>query len=109
MRTNDTRRIPTDAAAAGRRHPSTRPIHPFCGAMGPEHAGLLAGIVERSEWVCFPAGAGSGVRAQERGTDVVLDGRAAFGSGARYADWAGVAFAMADADGNTRRPLDLRF
>jgi alkylation response protein AidB-like acyl-CoA dehydrogenase len=49
------------------------------------------------------------VRASERGDDLVLDGRAAFGSGARYADWAGVAFAMADDAGETRRPLDLRF
>jgi alkylation response protein AidB-like acyl-CoA dehydrogenase len=84
-------------------------FHLFCGALGPDHTDLLAGIVERREWVCFPAGAGSGLVGREDGGDFVLDGRAAFGSGARYADWAGVAFAVADADGRARRPVDLRF
>ncbi len=84
-------------------------FHLFCGALGPDHVDLLGGIVEHHEWVCFPAGAGSGVRAQVDGERLVLAGRAAFGSGARYADWAGVAFAMAGADGAPIRPLDLRF
>ena len=84
-------------------------FHLFCGALGPEHADLLGGIVEHREWVCFPAGAGSGVRATAADGQLRLDGRAAFGSGARYADWAGVAFAMAGADGAPLRPLDLRF
>ena len=84
-------------------------FHLFCGALGPDHADLLAGIVEHHEWVCFPAGAGSGVRAVDGGDGFVLDGSAAFGSGSRYADWAGVAFAMAEADGAVIRPLDLRF
>jgi len=96
-------------------------FHLFCGALGPEHADLLGGIVERHEWVCFPAGAGSGVRAsvvdgqppgdddQRHAAQLRIDGRAAFGSGARYADWAGVAFAMAGPDGAPVRPLDLRF
>src|SRR4051812_8647555 len=72
-------------------------FHLFCGALGPDHADLLSGIVERHEWVCFPAGAGSGVRATATDDRLQIDGRAAFGSGARYADWAGVAFAMAGA------------
>jgi two-component flavin-dependent monooxygenase len=84
-------------------------FHLFCGALGPAHAGVLSGIVERHEWVCFPAGAGSGVRASPHGVDLTLQGAAAFGSGARYADWAGVAFAMAEPDGTVIRPLDLRF
>jgi alkylation response protein AidB-like acyl-CoA dehydrogenase len=84
-------------------------FHLFCGALGPAHADLLAGIVDRREWVCFPAGAGSGVHGRDQGEHVVLDGTAAFGSGARYADWAGVAFAMAAADGSIARPVDLRF
>jgi alkylation response protein AidB-like acyl-CoA dehydrogenase len=84
-------------------------FHLFCGVLGPDHADLLTAIVDRREWVCFPAGAGSGVLATEEVDSIVLDGRAAFGSGARYADWAGVAFAMADPDGGARRPLDLRF
>jgi 3-hydroxy-9,10-secoandrosta-1,3,5(10)-triene-9,17-dione monooxygenase len=84
-------------------------FHLFCGALGPEHTDLLAGIVENREWVCFPAGAGSGVHATHRGEHLALDGPAAFGSGARYADWAGVAFAMAEPDGTVVRPLDMRF
>jgi two-component flavin-dependent monooxygenase len=84
-------------------------FHLFCGALGPEHTDLLAGIVERREWVCFPAGAGSGVHATDHGDQLALDGPAAFGSGARYADWAGVAFAMAGPDGTVIRPIDMRF
>jgi alkylation response protein AidB-like acyl-CoA dehydrogenase len=84
-------------------------FHLFCGALGPDHADLLGGIVEGHEWVCFPAGAGSGVHAVEHGDHLVLDGTAAFGSGARYADWAGVAFAMAEPDGTIIRPVDVRF
>ncbi len=84
-------------------------FHLFCGVLGPDHAELLAGIVDGHEWVCFPAGAGSGILAGEDGDSVRLTGQGAFGSGARYADWAGVAFAMADPDGGARRPLDLRF
>ena len=84
-------------------------FHLFCGALGPDHADLLGGIVDAHEWVCFPAGAGSGVRAQERDGMLTLDGAAAFGSGARYADWAGVALAMTEPDGTVIRPLDLRF
>ncbi|MPY92841.1 MAG: hypothetical protein GEV08_07150 [Acidimicrobiia bacterium] len=84
-------------------------FHLFCGALGPDHEELLAGIVARREWVCFPAGAGSGVRGTAKGDDVLIEGRAAFGSGARYADWAGVAFAMTGPDGRVTRPPDLRF
>lgn len=84
-------------------------FHLFCGVLGPDHAELLAGIVDRHEWVCFPAGAGSGIFATEEGDSIRLNGQGAFGSGARYANWAGVAFAMADPDGVARRPLDLRF
>ena len=84
-------------------------FHLFCGVLGPDHAELLAAIVDRHEWVCFPAGAGSGILATQEGDSVVLSGHGAFGSGARYADWAGAAFAMAGPDGAARRPLDLRF
>jgi 3-hydroxy-9,10-secoandrosta-1,3,5(10)-triene-9,17-dione monooxygenase len=84
-------------------------FHLFCGVLGPDHAELLAAIVDRHEWVCFPAGAGSGILAADEGDSVQLSGHGAFGSGARYADWAGVAFAMAGPDGGARRPLDLRF
>jgi alkylation response protein AidB-like acyl-CoA dehydrogenase len=84
-------------------------FHLFCGALGPAHDGLLAGIVERREWVCFPAGAGSGVHATDHGDHLTLAGTAAFGSGARYADWTGVAFAMAEPDGTVIRPIDTRF
>lgn len=84
-------------------------FHLFCGVLGPDHAGLLSDLVHRHEWVCFPAGAGSGILATDQGDSAVLNGRAAFGSGARYADWAGAVFALAGPDGAARRPLDLRF
>jgi alkylation response protein AidB-like acyl-CoA dehydrogenase len=99
-------------------------FHLFCGALGPAHLELLAGIVDRHEWVCFPAGAGSRLYAREEqapgtpagsaggdgGSVIVLDGSTAFGSGSRYADWAGVAFAVVDpATGKIGSPPDLRF
>ena len=84
-------------------------FHLFCGALGPDHADLLAGVVGRREWVCFPAGAGSGVHGSVDGAELVLDGRAAFGSGARYADWAGVAFVMDSSEPAPDERPDIRF
>lgn len=90
-------------------------FHLFVGALGPDQAPLLAEMVRRDEWVCFPAGAGSGVYGtlHPGGTDstgsATLVGKGSFGSGSRYADWAGVVFAVLDAEGQPRRPLDLRF
>lgn len=83
-------------------------FHLFCGALGPDHAALLRHIVEQREWVCFPAGAGSRVLGRVEGEDVVLDGSATFGSGSRYAEWAGVVFALGD---GSRPPTsdELRF
>jgi alkylation response protein AidB-like acyl-CoA dehydrogenase len=83
-------------------------FHLFCGALGAEAPDLLASIVTNHEWVCFPAGAGSRVLATAGEGRVVLDGPATFGSGARYADWAGVAFALSE-PGSTPTPDDLRF
>lgn len=85
-------------------------FHLFCGALGPDHHDLLAGIVERHEWVCFPGGAGSRVHARAEADRLVLNGPTAFGSGSRYAEWAGCAFAVADpATGKAANPPDLRF
>ena len=83
--------------------------HFFCGLLGPEHAGLLAGIVANREWVSFPAGASTRVKGELRGEEIYLEGTAAFGSGARYGEWAGVGFVMADAPRARRFTLvDLR-
>ena len=84
-------------------------FHLFAGTLGPDHAGLVRGIVERGEWVCFPAGAGSGVQGTLDGDHAILRGHGAFGSGGRYADWAGVVFAVCDDEGRRVEPLDLRF
>ncbi len=65
-------------------------FHFFCGLLGPDNADLLSGITERHEWVCFPAGATSQVEFENDGDDVVINGSAAFGSGSRYSEWAGV-------------------
>ena len=67
-------------------------FHHFAGLLGPDHHDFLRDIVRGHEWVCFPAGASTAVTATARGADVMLNGVAAFGSGARYAEWAGVVF-----------------
>ena len=67
-------------------------FHHFAGLLGPEHTEFFKGIIERREWVCFPAGASTQVTSEKQGEETLLTGVAAFGSGARYAEWAGVAF-----------------
>lgn len=67
-------------------------LHHFVGVMGPQHTDFLRGIVEKHEWVCFPAGASSNITGKLRDQHMILDGVAAFGSGARYAEWAGAVF-----------------
>ena len=71
-------------------------FHLFCGLLGPRNHQLLAGVTERHEWVCFPAGASSAVRGVIEEDVIKITGKAAFGSGARYAEWAGVAFVVDD-------------
>jgi alkylation response protein AidB-like acyl-CoA dehydrogenase len=66
--------------------------HHFVGLLGPAHIDFLRDIMMRREWVCFPAGASTQITARSNGSDLALTGVAAFGSGARYADWAGVVF-----------------
>lgn len=84
-------------------------FHLFVGCLGPGHSDMLSGIVDRGEWVCFPAGAGSGVTGVAEGDTIRLNGRGSFSSGGRYADWAGAAFIMLDAHGQRVEPLDIRF
>jgi len=67
-------------------------FHHFAGVLGPANAPFLADIVSQREWVCFPAGASSEVTAVDDGGKTILSGVAAFGSGGRYSDWAGVVF-----------------
>ncbi len=67
-------------------------FHLFCGLLGPKHAGFLSDIVKAHEWVCFPAGASTAVKGLASPDEISLRGKAAFGSGARYGEWAGVAF-----------------
>ena len=84
-------------------------FHLFVGCLGPAHQGVLSEIVNGGQWVCFPAGAGSGVTGVVDDDHIRLNGRGSFSSGGRYADWAGVAFIVVD-DGGTRiEPLDIRF
>lgn len=87
-------------------------FHLFAGALGPDHTDRLRDIVTAGRWVSFPAGAGSGVRAAIEGDRAILDGVAAFGTGARYGDHCGVVFAVTGPDGEVRRDEhgpDLRF
>ncbi|MGA0218839.1 MAG: hypothetical protein ACO3LO_09155, partial [Ilumatobacteraceae bacterium] len=84
-------------------------FHLFVGTLGPDHKAMIDEIVHNREWVCFPAGAGSGVAGVIDGDDVVLTGKGSFSSGGRYADWAGVVFAVCDDKGKRVEPLDIRF
>ena len=87
-------------------------FHLYVSALGPSNLDLLRGIVERHEWVSFPAGAGSRLygRIDHAENTVELTGPTTFGSGARYGDWTGAAFAVVDpATGVPVNPPDLRF
>jgi 3-hydroxy-9,10-secoandrosta-1,3,5(10)-triene-9,17-dione monooxygenase len=67
-------------------------FHHFAGMLGPPNAAFLADVVSKREWVCFPAGASSQVTAVDTGGKTIRSGVAAFGSGGRYSEWAGVVF-----------------
>ena len=69
-------------------------FHFYCGLLGPAQIDVLSAITTRRQWVCLPAGAGSATTGRVEGDAVVLNGVAAFGSGGRYADHAGVTFAF---------------
>jgi 3-hydroxy-9,10-secoandrosta-1,3,5(10)-triene-9,17-dione monooxygenase len=69
-------------------------FHFFCGLLGSAQADALREVTEHQRWVCLPAGAGTAVAGRVEGDEVVLSGRASFGSGARYADYAGVSFVL---------------
>ncbi|MYK27117.1 MAG: hypothetical protein F4048_00360 [Gammaproteobacteria bacterium] len=83
--------------------------HFFCALLGPEHSGLLSGITANREWVCFPAGASTRVNGVLQDDQIVLNGSAAFGSGARYGEFAGVVFVLREIQDARRFTLvDLR-
>lgn len=84
-------------------------FHLFAGTLGPDHHDLVASIVANGEWVCFPAGAGSGVRGVVEADHVRINGKGSFSSGGRYADWAGTAFVLCDETGQRIEPMDIRF
>lgn len=83
-------------------------FHLFCGLLGPNNRDWLRDIVGAAEWVCFPAGASTAVRASAVGETLTLAGTAAFGSGARYAQWAGVSFVQGDRSSPQFTMVDLR-
>ncbi len=83
-------------------------FHHFAGLLGPTHTDFLRRIVTAHEWVCFPAGASSKVTAQARTDQTLLSGVAAFGSGARYAEWVGVVFNDDDPQAPRFSLADLR-
>ena len=79
-------------------------FHYFAGLLGPAHAAFLAELVSKREWVCLPAGAASQVSGVEERRKLILTGVATFGSGGRYAEWAGVPFVR---DGNKTPEFSL--
>ena len=83
--------------------------HFFCALLGPEHVDLLGGITANREWVCFPAGASTRISGVQENDHIVLNGSAAFGSGARYGEHAGVVFILPETQNPRRFTLvDLR-
>lgn len=84
-------------------------FHLVVGCLGPEHTDWLRSQVVAGDTVCFPAGAGSGVRGVIEDGKARLNGKGSFGTGGRYADWAGVAFLVVDEAGHRVEPLDIRF
>ena len=83
-------------------------FHLFCGLLGPANETLLRRIVAQREWVCFPAGASTATTGERQGDTFVLTGKGAFGSGSRYAQWAGASFVSRDHDGPLFTLVDLR-
>jgi 3-hydroxy-9,10-secoandrosta-1,3,5(10)-triene-9,17-dione monooxygenase len=69
-------------------------FHLFAGLLGPQNQDFLKSIVSNHEWVCFPAGASTAIRGSIHDDTLTLEGSAAFGSGARYAEWAGASFVL---------------
>ena len=83
-------------------------FHLFAGLLGPDNQSQLQQIVEAREWVCFPAGASTGIQGKVVGDEIILNGKAAFGSGARYAEYAGASFMIEGHDAPSFSLVDLR-
>ncbi len=84
-------------------------FHFIVAQMGPPAAALLGQIVDKREWVSFPAGAGTSVRGRRDGDRVIISGRASFASGSRYGEWAACAFALDDGETQPTGKPDIRF
>ncbi len=84
-------------------------FHFIVAQMGPDVVDLLRQIVENREWVSFPAGAGTSVRGQRDGDQVIINGRASFASGSRYAEWAACLFALDAGETEPKGKPDIRF
>lgn len=84
-------------------------FHFIVAQMGPQAAALLGQIVDKREWVSFPAGAGTRVRGRRDGDRVILSGRASFASGSRYGEWAACVFALGDRETQPKGKPDMRF
>jgi alkylation response protein AidB-like acyl-CoA dehydrogenase len=69
-------------------------FHLYASALGPQHSELLRSIARNGEWCSYAAGAGTTVTGRAEADQMILNGRAAFASSARYADWAGVPFKL---------------
>lgn len=83
-------------------------FHHYVAALGPANAAFLSEIVSNREWVCFGAGASSEVIGVDSSDKTTLTGVAAFASGCRYAEWAGVAFAKEGVKGAHFTVVNLR-
>jgi len=83
-------------------------FHHFAGLLGPANAAFLEEAVKRREWFCFPAGAGSRVTGVDSAGKTIISGVATFGSGCRYAEWAGVVFVRRGGEVPQFTLVDLR-
>jgi len=84
-------------------------FHFFCAQLGPAGVDLLKNIVEKREWVSFPAGAGTSVHGRAVGDQIIIDGRASFASGSRYGEWVACLFALGPETPQPGAKPDLRF
>lgn len=83
-------------------------FHHFAGVLGPANAPLLAEAIKKHEWFCFPAGAASKVTGVDEAANTIVSGVVTFGSGCRYAEWAGVVFMKDGASVPSFTLVDLR-
>jgi 3-hydroxy-9,10-secoandrosta-1,3,5(10)-triene-9,17-dione monooxygenase len=88
-------------------------FHAIVGQLGPSNPSFLREVIGKRGMVSFPGGAGTGIVGVPTEHGFRLNGRAAFGTGARYGEWMSTVFMVSnpdtDADTDPAAPPDMRF